>query len=151
RVPCASSEDLPDGPWSAPQKTYRMSTKADTRWEFYPISKFDEHTQDWDRLNEAAAKTPRQTPAFMAPLLNEFRTGDELLAVCRPDDPVAMAIVRRQSQIAWETFQPSQAPLGAWLQMPEADTVVLAESLLKSLPGLVMALGITQVDPDLVK
>lgn len=128
-----------------------MSTKVDTRWELHPISKFNEHARDWDRLNQAAAKSPLQAAAFMTPLLKEFRTGDELLAVCRPSDPVAMAIIRRQSQIAWETFQPSQAPLGAWLQMPEADTEALAESLLKSLPGLVMALGITQVDPDLVK
>lgn len=128
-----------------------MSAKVDTLWELHPISKFKEHAGNWDRLNQAGAQSPLLTAIFMAPLLKEFGTGDELLAICRPSEPVAMAILRRQSQIAWETFQPSQAPLGAWLQMPEIDTEELAQSLMKALPGFVMALGITQLDPDMVK
>lgn len=128
-----------------------MSTKINTFWKLRPISEFQEHSENWDRLNQATARSPLLTAMFVRSLLKEFGTGDELLAVCRPNDPVAMAVLRRQSQVAWETFQPSQAPLGAWLQMPAADTGEFAQSLIKSLPGFVLALGITQVDPDLIK
>jgi CelD/BcsL family acetyltransferase involved in cellulose biosynthesis len=88
---------------------------------------------------------------FLGPLLKEFGTGKEILAVCGGRDPVAMAILRRKTQVGWETFQPSQAPLGAWMQMPELDTEELAVSLIKKLPGVGIALAITQLDPELVR
>src|SRR6516164_503049 len=87
---------------------------------------------------------------FLGPLLKEFGTGDELLAVCGKRGPVAMAILRRRTRVAWETFQPSQAPLGAWMQIPEANTEELALSLIKALTGLGLALGISQLDPEMV-
>ena len=127
-----------------------MSTEISGAWELYPITKFRNESEKWDRLNQNGPQSPLLTTMFMRPLLQEFGTGDETLAVCRPSDPIAMAILRRQSHIGWQTFQPSQAPLGAWLQKPEADTEELARSLMKALPGFGVALGITQIDPDLV-
>lgn len=127
-----------------------MSTQISGAWELHAITNFRNESGKWDRLNQNGPQSPLLTAMFMRPLLQEFGTGDEILAVCRPSDPIAMAILRRQSQIGWQTFQPSQAPLGAWLQKPEADTEELARSLMKALPGFGVALGITQVDPDLV-
>lgn len=128
-----------------------MSTAARNVWELHSIAKFREHSEKWDRLNQNGPQSPLLTSTFISPLLKEFGTGNELLAICRPSDPVAMAILHQQSQFRWVTFQPSQAPLGTWLQIPEADTEDLALSLIKALPGFGVAIGITQLDPELVK
>jgi CelD/BcsL family acetyltransferase involved in cellulose biosynthesis len=128
-----------------------VSTQVSNVWQLDPSVTFTQYSEKWDRLNQSGPRSPLLTALFMSSLLKEFGTGDEILAVCRPTDPVAMAILCRRSRIAWETFQPSQAPLGAWLQRPEADTEELARSLIKALPGFGLTLGITQLDPDLFK
>ena len=61
-----------------------------------------------------------------------------------------MAVLQRETRVGWSTFQPSQAPLGAWIQMQDANTEDLATSLVRALPGFTLALGISQVDPELV-
>jgi CelD/BcsL family acetyltransferase involved in cellulose biosynthesis len=127
-----------------------MATNSSNGWELHSISEFKEQNQAWDRLNQKGPRSPLLTAIFVEPLLKEFGTGDEILAVCGRPDPVAMAILQREAQIGWQTFQPSQAPLGAWMQMPEADTEELALSLIKALPRFGLALGITQLDPELV-
>jgi hypothetical protein len=60
-----------------------------------------------------------------------------------------MAILGRSGRGAISTFQPGQAPLGAWLHRPEADVAELLHSLLGSYPGFALLLGVTQQDPDL--
>ena len=128
-----------------------MATESSNGWELHSIAKFREQCEKWDRLNHKGPQSPLLTSMFVGPLLKEFGTGDEILAVCGRLDPVAMAILQRQTQVGWETFQPSQAPLGAWMQLPEVDTEELALSLIKTLPGFGLALGITQLDPELVR
>jgi CelD/BcsL family acetyltransferase involved in cellulose biosynthesis len=128
-----------------------MATESGKGWELHSIAKFGEHSENWDRLNHNGPQSPLLTAMFVKPLLKEFGTGDEVLAVCGGPDPVAMAILVRQTQVGWETFQPSQAPLGAWIQIPELDTEDLALSLIKTLPGFGLTLGITQLDPELVR
>jgi CelD/BcsL family acetyltransferase involved in cellulose biosynthesis len=127
-----------------------MAKDVSSSWEIHPVTKFGEQSENWDRLNHKGPQSPLMTAMFLRPLLKEFGTGREILAVCGRPDPVAMAILRRRSQVGWETFQPSQAPLGAWLQIPELDTEKLARSLIKALPGFGLSLGITQLDPELV-
>jgi CelD/BcsL family acetyltransferase involved in cellulose biosynthesis len=127
-----------------------MATESNKRWELHPITKFKELGETWDRLNRNGPQSPLLTAMFVGPLLKEFGTGDEVIAVCGRPEPVAMAILQQQTQVGWETFQPSQSPLGAWMQMPEADTEELAGALVRVLPGTGLALGITQLDPDLV-
>ena len=127
-----------------------MTNQGANRWELHSITNFRELCQSWDRLNHKGPQTPLLTAMFVEPLLNEFGTGDEILAVCGGTDPVAMAILQRQTHVGWETFQPSQAPLGAWIQTPDMDTEELGRSLIKTLPGFGLALAITQLDPELV-
>jgi hypothetical protein len=50
----------------------------------------------------------------------------------------------------WATFQPSQAPLGFWLQRDAGSPERFAASLLRALPGTSVVLGITQCDPMLL-
>ena len=49
----------------------------------------------------------------------------------------------------WQTFQPSQLPLGPWLAEPTQTLTGLARGLIGALPGVTLGLGITQLDPRL--
>src|SRR5579863_105915 len=128
----------------------RMVDNNDGGWALHSIAKFDEQSRNWDSLNDRGARSPLLTAIFFRNLLQQFGTGKEILAVRGSVVPTAMAVLQRETRVGWSTFQPSQAPLGAWIQMPNADTEDLATSLVRTLPGFTLALGISQVDPELV-
>ncbi|HET7031934.1 MAG TPA: GNAT family N-acetyltransferase, partial [Casimicrobiaceae bacterium] len=120
-------------------------------WTFQPVREFAAHRDVWERLNDARGPTPLLSARFLEPLIAEFAAGDELLATCRASGRVeAMAIVRQVGNGRWETFQPSQAPIGAWLQREDIPSRELAASLLRALPGFALMFSITQQDPDLL-
>lgn len=105
----------------------------------------------WDGLHAAAAAPALLARAFVEPLLAHCARGDELVMRCsHAGRTVAMAVARRGRTGAWETFQPAQAPLGLWLQLPEYDTGALVEALLGALPGFPLLFALTQVDPMLM-
>jgi CelD/BcsL family acetyltransferase involved in cellulose biosynthesis len=119
-------------------------------WTFFPAKQFAAHAAEWQQLNNECTGTPLLDVGFVEPLLAEFGSGDEVLARCeRNGRLMAMAILRRRRAGAWETFQPSQAPLGMWIKRPELDMEALTSSLLRALPGFPLVLGITQRDPML--
>ena len=120
-------------------------------WKLHPISEFKNLQAVWQTLNRETNSSPLLDVEFIAPLLKEFSDGKELLACFHQNGKVAaMGILAPKNRGAWETFQPSQAPLGAWIHRPETDLPQLTSSLLKALPGFPLALGITQQDPALV-
>jgi len=120
-------------------------------WTFLPVREFAAHQDKWQEINLAGPASPLLSPAFLLPLIDEFADGRELLAVCgKPHAPDAMAILCKGPVGGWDTFQPSQSPIGAWLQRPELPIQPLVESLLAALPGFALAVGITQQDPDLL-
>ena len=87
------------------------------KWMLYPISEFGDHQAQWDLLNQGFSETPLLHTGFVIPLLKYFATGNELLAISgNVNSPRAMAILCKDKFGAWRTFQPSQAPLGTWLQ-----------------------------------
>lgn len=114
-------------------------------WKLYPIDEFERHRDAWQRLNREALLDAD----FVVPALKVFGSGGELLAVYG-GEPCAMAILMPKGRMGWETFQPSQAPIGAWLQKGDMDLRHLLSGLLKSLPGFSLILGLTQQDPDLL-
>lgn len=106
---------------------------------------------DWAQLYDACATTPLLHPDFLAAALEVF--GDEtvrLLACRRDGELIAAAATHTIDRFRQETFQPSQAPIGFWLQRREVDTEPLLPSLVRALPGLTASLAITQQDPDLL-
>lgn len=123
-------------------------------WTLAPARDFARHADTWSRLH--ASLGPGQASAllaadFVAPLIREFGRGDELVACLKSGAALrAMAIVRPSRRGAWTTFQPAQAPLGLWLQVPGQDTASLARSLLAALPGFPLMLALTQMDPMLM-
>lgn len=119
-------------------------------WEILPISQFPAHAQRWDDLARSNSPVPFLESAFLQPLLEEFGTGQERLAMESSQGKLrAAAILSKARPGFWQTFQPSQLPLGAWVSSPDADLPQLGRSLVKALPGLAAGVGITQLDPIL--
>ena len=120
-------------------------------WKVYPISEFKNHQDCWQRLNREGTGSPLLELAFISPMLHTFSSGKEILARYESDNTLlAMAILSSNSRGKWTTFQPSQAPIGAWIQCAGADLSMLLSTLIKELPGYALNLGVTQQDPDLV-
>jgi CelD/BcsL family acetyltransferase involved in cellulose biosynthesis len=120
-------------------------------WELFPVSDFGRSAATWDALVASGRYPPFLRSDFAKAALRAFGTGRELLAVYGDASaPTAMAILSSKFPGVWETFQPSQLPLGAFVHdgsMPLED--VLA-TLLPALPGVAAVVAITQQDPDIV-
>ena len=121
------------------------------KWTNYPIERLPEWLPAWQTLRRQVGDTPLLAPAFLLPLLEHFGTGQERLVCCgEMDAPIALAIVSSSSRFSWETFQPSQVPLGAWLHDPRYSFAQLLPDMLRALPGFPLMVGVTQQDPALV-
>jgi CelD/BcsL family acetyltransferase involved in cellulose biosynthesis len=119
-------------------------------WRFIPAQKFNDHVESWRQINRNSANSPALEPELVLAALQHLGDGKELIALMeRGADIVAMGILRRKNPWVWETFQPSQIPLGAWLVRSDASCSEVAYSLLRALPGMPLLLGVTQLDPDL--
>lgn len=118
-------------------------------WELHPIEDFDAQARSWQDLNLRTAKSPLLDSLFIGPAIRAFAKGDETLAVCRgPGGPCAMGILQRTGRFSWQTFQPANAPLGAWLCARDIELTGCLAALLRALPGAGVVLGLTQLDPD---
>ena len=104
---------------------------------------------NWDRLNTERGNLPFLSSDALAPALEIFGQGIERLLVGQSDGRCrAMLLLVSTGKLGWQTFQPSQLPLGAWV----ADADVLIEDIANSLLrdgslGLCLSLSITQIDP----
>lgn len=120
-------------------------------WTLHPARELARWGAAWDAVNGAGGDVPFLTASFIAPLLAEFGGGRELLAIhAAGGAPDAMALVSPAGRGAWQTFQPSQLPLGAWVMRGGASPEALLPALLRRLPGFALNLGLTQLDPLLV-
>ncbi len=120
------------------------------KWHLVPALRFAAHREEWARLHRAGPASPLLAADFVMPLLAHFAAGDELLAICRQDgQTLAMTLLSPTGRARWQTFQPAQAPLGIWLQLPGADSAALGAALLRTLPGFALVLGLSQCDPEL--
>jgi len=125
-------------------------------WRIVPAAGFAAHPEfaaHWRRLHGAGSGSPLLALEFAGAALEVFGSGAELLAWHQDaaGQPDVMAILTPVRPGAWTTFQPSQAPLGFWLQRePQLQPPKLA-SLLRALPGAALILGLTQCDPMLLE
>lgn len=120
------------------------------KWVLDELAWFPDHAADWDRLNREGADSPLLSTQFLQPLLDEFATGKEILARCVIDgQSCAMLLLASQGRGVWQTFQPSQAPLGACVHRKGVDRAACLATLIKQLPGFTTLVGVTQQDPDL--
>jgi CelD/BcsL family acetyltransferase involved in cellulose biosynthesis len=120
------------------------------RWHLHPARNWPEVAPLWDDVHADARGLPFHQAAYLTPLLEQFGAGDETIAFGhRGSRAVAATLLRHVGVGRMATFQPSQLPLGPWLVAPGEDGVAAARSLLAQLPGLRLALGLTQIDPRL--
>jgi len=119
-------------------------------WRTYSVAEFSRHVPAWDRLNGKMQDLPFLHSDFLLPAIAEFGNGDERLAIAEEQGaPVAMGLFRRVRQGMWETFQPSQLPLGAFVSLRGLPLDEALRDLGRSLPGLVLGVALTQQDPAL--
>ncbi len=127
-----------------------LNVPPDARWTFHPAAALDKHATRWRDLNNAGANSPVLDPDVILAALAHFAAGDEQLAILEhAGATLAMTVVRRKSLFVWETFQPSQNPLGAWVVAPGNSSAAIARSQLAHTPGYPLLLGVTQLDPEL--
>lgn len=120
-------------------------------WTLLPATQLQAHAAEWDALQAASTRTPFLQTAFLLPLLATFGQGSELLAMGRRGTELrAAALLQPKGYGQWESFQPSQLPLGPWVGHADDDLAAVARSLLPRLPGMALALGLTQLDPHLL-
>lgn len=126
-------------------------------WQILTATRLADHAQAWDTLQQRCTDTPFLASHFLLPLLQHFGSGRELLALKWQGPTLEAAALLAPSgsglagmQPMWQTFQPSQLPLGPWICAPGADLPGLMQSLVHALPGLALGLGLTQLDPRLL-
>jgi len=118
-------------------------------WSVHPIQAFAEHSKAWDTLAQGRIGAPFLQSAFLQPALTAFGRGDELLCLYQSQGQLRIAmIVGKQAKGMWQTFQPSQLPLGAFISDGTVDIATASTSLWAKLPGLTLGLGLTQLDPN---
>jgi CelD/BcsL family acetyltransferase involved in cellulose biosynthesis len=119
-------------------------------WTLLPANEFAAYADCWAQLNAETCATPLLRPEFVQPLLTELGNGKELLALYQQDGrPCAMAIIAPGGPGKWQTFQPSQAPIGMWMHRPGANLAAMLAALIRALPGMPLVFGVTQRDPAL--
>ncbi|MEO8118243.1 MAG: GNAT family N-acetyltransferase [Rhodoferax sp.] len=121
-------------------------------WKSLPALALTQDTdlkKDWDRLNAARGSLPFLSSHALAPALQIFGQGNERLLLGQSNGRCqVMLLLVNAGKFRWQTFQPSQLPLGAWV----ADAGLLIEDIASSLLRdgslkLCLSLSITQIDP----
>lgn len=110
-----------------------------------------EQQAQWDKLNADRCDIPFLTASAVTAALRTFGDGSERLLLARErGECVAMVLVDSVGSVRWQTFQPSQLPLGAWVAQRRIALAPLAQSLIQSgvLPWC-LSLSFTQVDEHL--
>ena len=120
-------------------------------WHVVPAHQFAAQSVRWQALQAACGGHVLLHYDFVSPLLAHVGTGRELVAWHERDGrTTAMAIVSPAGRGSWTTFQPPQAPVGLWMQLPGQDIEQLMAGLMRALPGFPLVFAATQLDPMLL-
>lgn len=119
------------------------------RWQNLPASALDgDLAAAWDALNADRGDLPFLSAYVMIPALKHFGSGKERLLVGHDaQGPATMLILQQKRFFEWNTFQPSQIPLGAWVARKDLSLLEITRDCQRNLPGPCLILGITQIDP----
>jgi Acetyltransferase (GNAT) domain len=131
------------GAWYTRNRGSRMA------WEYSPAQQcFQEMSGNWDAINRGSHDHVLLDSRFVGPSLRWLDGDDVLLGADTNSSCRGMALVKRTGPGRWETFQPSQAPLGFVIVDKSIEPQDALFRLLSSLPGLALQLGVLQQDPD---
>jgi CelD/BcsL family acetyltransferase involved in cellulose biosynthesis len=105
-------------------------------WTLHPVAQLAEYASQWDALVRTRPGTPFLESAFLQPSVDSFGSGNELLCLLHSNGRLrAAAIMQRRGKGIWQTFQPSQLPLGAWISDGKVDLVSACSELMRQLPS----------------
>lgn len=118
-------------------------------WTLHPASEaFEQYRGLWDELNRNSASHILLDSAFVALLIRHFGSPRVRLAVSHDPHRPALALVAPARGGFWQTFQPSQAPLGLILLGSRDHLTQQMRDLIRALPGCALGLAVLQQDPD---
>ncbi len=119
-------------------------------WSLYNASDIESWKSAWEYLHSQTGRHILLDLTCLTAALNHFSAPDALTAIASSNGQViAAGIFVRQSMGRWVTYQPSQLPMGAWLNLSPDGLEPLLSSLSAKLPGVVLTVSITQQDPNL--
>lgn len=122
------------------------------RWQSRPIDSTAPDLADWVELHHECAGGPLLHPDFLLAALREYGGRHTRLWTCRMGNRLlAAAVLQTDGPLRIGTFQPSQAPVGFWLQRHEVTTAELVSTLAARQPLWRLVLSVTQQDPALLK
>lgn len=119
------------------------------QWTRKSIDRRNPIPESWHDLHSRLCASPLLHADFLSAALHAFGLDDEELFECTSDgEVVCTAVLRPVGAGKWATFQPSQAPIGFWLQDPGHNLAALIEALHASMPLMTAVVSITQQDPE---
>ena len=117
-------------------------------WEYSPAQEnFAQMSRRWDECNRANHDHVLLDSRFVGASLRWLGGESVLLGVDTSADRRGVVLVKKSGAGQWETFQPSQAPLGLVIVDKTTDTREALHEILSSLPSA-LQLGILQQDPN---
>lgn len=117
-------------------------------WKLVPAKQLDALAMAWDALQERTIPHAFLRSDFLLCLLGQFGRGDELLAYREGPEGnwIAAILLQPQGKGRWNSFQPSQLPLGPVLLPSNEKIAESLQCLLHALPGYALTVGLTQLD-----
>lgn len=121
------------------------------QWQAKTIDPTAPNIAEWADLYRECYASPLLHPDFLLAALREYGGRDTHLWTCRKDDRLlAATVLRTDGPLRIGTFQPSQAPIGFWLQRPDVPAADLIAALAARQPPWRLVLSVTQQDPALL-
>jgi CelD/BcsL family acetyltransferase involved in cellulose biosynthesis len=116
-------------------------------WKLVPAKQLAALAAQWDALQASTLPHAFLRSDFLLCLLDQFGQGSELLAYREEGGGwTAALLIQPQGKGRWNSFQPSQLPLGPVLLPKDEDIEASLQALLRALPGMALAVGLTQLD-----
>src|SRR5262245_59208232 len=119
------------------------------RWRFTSaLQTFAAHRNVWDAINRDQGDHVLLDSAFVHLLIRNFGTAGTVLALSDDQECPSMVLVEQRRFGRWETFQPSQAPLGLILLGRYIDPWVQIHRLTRDLPGYALLFAVLHQDSE---
>ena len=118
-------------------------------WTFEDAAtSFSRYCSEWDEINRAHGNHLLQDPFFVQLLINYWGQPGLLVGHSKEKGSRGVVLLEQSRRGCWQTFSPSQAPLGLILLEKGDDIQAQVGAILRGLPGYALTLTITNQDPD---
>jgi hypothetical protein len=118
-------------------------------WIFYSArERFGEYQNKWNDINKSIGNHILLDAFFVGSLIRHFASDNTLLGIADEESNRGMVVVEKTRRGFWQTFQPSQGPLGLILLANSDNVECQIGELIRCLPGYCLGFSVTQQDPD---